>query len=148
MKHNLKARYYGRYVDDLILFHEDPDALNGWYEAIDGFLRERLKLALHPRKKWINRVEKGIDFTGFRILPGRTYLRNSSLSRCKQKIRAWERNGAPVDPEALQDLSASLNSYLGMLRQVNGYRARRGLCRRVENLWLVADEGCTKILPS
>lgn len=148
IKHGLRAHYYGRYVDDIILFHEKPDILNDWYTAIEDFLQDHLKLALHPKKKWINRVDRGLDFTGFRILPGRTYLRNSSLSRCKQKIRAWEREGALVDPETLQDISGSLNSYLGMLRQVNGYRARRSLCRRVENLWLVADMGCTKILPA
>ncbi len=57
----------------------------------------------------------------------------------------WEQKGAPVDNEALENLSASVTSYLGMLRQVNGYRARKSLCARVENLFINADEECTKI---
>lgn len=140
VKHRLRARYYGRYVDDIVLFHDDPGVLNSWYAQIDGFLQERLALRLHPRKKHLNRLEAGIDFIGFIIKPGRTYLRQTSLSRCKRKIAAWERSGSPVDPASLDQLSASVNSYLGMLRQVDGYRARKALCSRLESLFMKADE--------
>ena len=147
VKHRLRARYYGRYVDDMVLFHEDAGVLNDWYFQIDAFLEDRLGLRLHPSKKHLNRADTGIDFTGFIIKPGRVYLRQSSLRRCKRKITGWERTGAPIDPESLARLSASLNSYLGMLRQVNGYKARRAICGRVESLFIGADENCTRILP-
>ena len=88
VKHVLKARHYGRYVDDMILFHEDPGILNSWYVQMDNFLKARLGLRLHPNKKHLNRADSGIDFTGFIIKPGRTYLRQTSLSGCKSKIRA------------------------------------------------------------
>ena len=145
VKHGLKARYYGRYVDDLILFHENAGILNGWYEDIGRFLKDTLGMALHPRKKWLNRADSGVDFVGFVIKPGRTYLRQTSLSRCKQKIRAWKQQGESVDQKTLAALSDSLTSYLGMLRKVNGYNARRALCSRVENLFIRADSGYTKM---
>lgn len=148
VKHVLKARHYGRYVDDMVLFHEDPSILNSWYVQMDNFLKTRLGLRLHPNKKHLNRADSGIDFTGFIIKPGRTYLRQTSLSGCKRKIRAWERRGSPVDPETLEKVSQSLNSYLGMLRQVNGYKARKSLCCRVESLFLQADGECTKVRTS
>jgi RNA-directed DNA polymerase len=148
VKHSLKARYYGRYVDDMVLFHEDPGVLNAWYEQMDQFLKSTLGLHLHPRKKHLNRADIGIDFTGFIIKPGRVYLRQMSLSSCKRKIRAWERNGSPLDPETMAQFSQSLNSYLGMLRQVNGYSARKALCQRVESLFLQADGDCTKVIPA
>jgi retron-type reverse transcriptase len=147
VKHVLKARYYGRYVDDVVLLHEDPQVLNDWYVRMDEFIRSKLAIRFHPNKKHLNRIEKGIDFTGFIIKPERTYLRQTSLSKCHQKIRAWERKGSPVDTETLEDISGSLNSYLGMLRQVNGYNARQAICRRVESLFLQVDSGCTKIKP-
>jgi hypothetical protein len=147
VKHRLCARYYGRYVDDIVLLHDDPRVLNSWYDQIDGFLQERLALRLHPRKKHLNRLEAGVDFIGFIIKPGRTYLRQTSLARCKRKVAAWERSGFPVDPASLDRLSASVNSYLGMLRQVDGYRARKALCARLENLFMQADENCTKVRP-
>lgn len=145
VKHHLKSKYYGRYVDDMILLHEDADYLNDWRVQIDDFLQERLSLHLHPNKIWLNRADQGIDFVGFVIKPGRVYLRRSSLDRCRQKIRAWERKGAPVDPKSLLDVSASVTSYLGMLRNVDGYRARKKLCHSVESLFLRADEDYTKI---
>ncbi len=145
VKHVLKAEYYGRYVDDMVLMHEDPVVLNGWYERMDEFLKSKLAIRLHPNKKHLNLIDKGIDFTGFIIKPGRVYLRQTSLSKCRQKIRAWEREGSPVDAEALTDISQSLNSYLGMLRQVNGYNARKSICHRVASLFLQADDKCTKI---
>ncbi len=145
VKHKLKVRCYGRYVDDIILFHEDATLLNHWYDEIEIFLAEDLKMRLHPNKKWLNRADKGIDFVGFIIKPGRTYLRQTSLSRCKQKIRAWEQNGAMVDAHVLEKLSASVNSYLGMLRQVDGYRARKAICQNLENLFIRADEEYTKV---
>lgn len=144
-KHQLKVRYYGRYVDDMVLFDEDPVVLNVWYRQMEDFLKSHLALHLHPNKKRVNLADRGIDFTGFIIKPGRTYLRRSTVSMCKKKIRAWENNGSPVDQESLIRLSESMNSYLGMLRQVSGYRAREALCRRVESLFLQADENCTKI---
>lgn len=148
VKHGLKVHYYGRYVDDMVLFHKNPAVLNEWYAEIDNFLQSRLALRLHPNKKHLNRADTGIDFTGFIIKPGRIYLRQTSLSGCKQKIRAWESNGCLVDEDSLEGLSQSLNSYIGMLRQVNGYNARKKICQRVENLFLKADEDCTKILPT
>jgi RNA-directed DNA polymerase len=145
VKRVLKARYYGRYVDDMVLLHEDPDVLNLWYAQMDAFLRVRLALRLHPNKKHLNLADRGIDLTGFIVKPGRVYLRRASLSKCRQKIIAWERKGSPVDAQPLNVISQSPNSYLGMLRQVNGYNARKSICRRVESLFLRADVECTKI---
>lgn len=147
-KHFLKARHYGRYVDDFVLFDEDPAVLNTWHLLMDDFLKSRLGLHLHPHKKHLNRADSGIDFTGFIIKPGHTYLRQTSLAGCKRKITAWERRGSPVDPRALTALSQCLNSYLGMLRQVDGYHARKALCRRVESLFIHADAEYTKVTPA
>lgn len=105
VKHGLKAKYYGRYVDDMVLFHEDPAVLNSWYVRMDEFLKAQLCLHLHPNKKHLNHADSGIDFTGFIIKPGRNYLRQTSLSNCKRKIRAWERRGSPIDTGTLGKLS-------------------------------------------
>lgn len=148
-KHRLKARYYGRYVDDMIFLHDDPVVLNTWALQLDRFLQEKLSLHLHPNKTHINLVQNGFDFTGFIIKPGRTYLRQTSLSRCHQKIRAWERAGSPVDAATIQGLSDTVTSYLAMLRQVSGYKARRSLCSRVgNNLFLRSDADYTKMIPA
>lgn len=146
VKHILKAKYYGRYVDDMVLFHEDPKVLNDWYHQIDKFLKEKLLLHLHPNKKQLNHAHTGINFVGFIIKPHRTYLRQSTLSNCKNKINSWKRKGSPIDRESLKRLSDSVTSYLGMLRQVDGYKARKSLCTRINSLFIRADEEYTKII--
>lgn len=145
VKRTLKVKYYGRYVDDMILMHESPYMLRTWCAGIDRFLNEKLGLKLHPNKVHLNLVHHGINFTGFIIKPGRCYLRRSTVAGCKHKIRTWEKKGCPVDKESLQALGQSVNSYLGMLRHVDGYNARRAICDRLNTLFVHPDVNCTKI---
>jgi hypothetical protein len=51
IKHELKARYYVRYCDDIVLLSEDAAELSGWERAIAGFLDARLRLRLNDRRK-------------------------------------------------------------------------------------------------
>ena len=44
------------------------------------------------------------------------------------------------------DVPASVNSYLGMLRHVNGYKARRKVCQRLSWLGYESDFELTKLL--
>lgn len=145
-KHGLHAKYYGRYVDDIVMFDENAEVLNEHYAKMERFLFDRLGLQLHPNKKKLHPASQGIDFVGFIIKPNRTYLRNMSLSRCKQKIAAWEHQDCPLEPEALVKLGESVTSYLGMLRRVNGYRARKSLCKHFNNLFIYPDGEYTKLI--
>ena len=64
IKHGLKAKYYIRYVDDMILVHEDQHVLVTWRDSIEGFLRNRLLLEMHPVRRMIRPVSNGADFVG------------------------------------------------------------------------------------
>ena len=97
--------------------------------------------------------------TRVRVLVGTrkgAFILSSDARRSRWRVDGphfggWEiyhMKGSPVDPETLITLSQSLNSYLGMLRQVNGYNARKALCQRVESLFLQADDDCTKTKPN
>jgi RNA-directed DNA polymerase len=145
VKHVLKVKYYGRYVDDMILMHHDPHFLRQCEGKINCFLQTRLGLSLHPNKSILNRADKGIDFVGFMIKPGRTYLRKTSLVRCKQKIKSWKKQGRLSNKASMDHLCTSVNSYLGMLRQVNGYNARQNICQNFDDLFVHANEEYTKI---
>ena len=50
VKHQLKAKYYIRYVDDFVILHKDKRMLQIWEDRINEFLRESLKIELHPDK--------------------------------------------------------------------------------------------------
>ncbi len=53
VKHDLRVRYYRRYVDDFILVHEDKMHLKSLIPKIARFLYDELSLDLHPRKIYL-----------------------------------------------------------------------------------------------
>jgi retron-type reverse transcriptase len=50
VKHELKAKFYIRYVDDFIILHNSKRHLEDWKSKINEFLIEKLKIELHPCK--------------------------------------------------------------------------------------------------
>ena len=138
-KHHLKLRHYGRYVDDIVLLDESGQKLSNKLIQLDTFAHEHLRIAFHPKKTYVNKVKHGVNFVGYIILPHRRYLRRSIISNLMQKLE---------DPMFMvdADVPASVNSYLGMLRHVNGYTARRKICQRLSWLGYESDPELTKLL--
>ena len=66
VKHNLKAKYYLRYVDDFVILHQSKEQLEIWKDKINYFLNNNLRLELHQEKSKIISLSRGIDFVGFR----------------------------------------------------------------------------------
>ena len=66
VKHNLKAKYYIRYVDDFVILHNSKEQLIEWKIRINEFLNKELKLELHQDKSKVIPLSRGIDFVGFR----------------------------------------------------------------------------------
>jgi len=145
-KHELKAIHYGRYMDDIVVFGQDPVWLNDIYERMEAFVRERLGIRFHPNKKSVQPVHRGFRFTGFVVKPGRTHLRPGTLDRARAKIVAWEEAGRPIDKNSLSALSSSVTSYLAMLRRVSGFRERQSLCRFAASLFIYPDADFTKLI--
>jgi len=85
-KHKLKAKYYIRYVDDFVILHESKEQLEKWKNKIDKFLKEKLKIELHPSKSHVLRLNGGINFLGFRIFYYHKLLRKSNLKNFNRKF--------------------------------------------------------------
>lgn len=145
VKHHWICKYYCRYVDDFIILDKDPQKLNEIHKDLTRFLKERLALDLHQNKKSVNKIERGIDFVGFVAKPYRTILRQKTLKRIFKMIREQKKNPLWYTPEELQKFAASINSYLGILRNTNGYRLRQIICLQCINLFVSCDEKFTKL---
>jgi hypothetical protein len=76
IKHDLGNRYYGRYVDDFILVHEDIDVLKALIPVIKARLQAHLQLTLHPNKIYLQHYSKGVQFLGAVIKPRQIILLN------------------------------------------------------------------------
>ncbi|MEX2012688.1 MAG: reverse transcriptase/maturase family protein [Patescibacteria group bacterium] len=106
VKHRLKAKYYLRYADDFLLLANNPRELLGCFVEIQVFLREQLKLRIHPDKIALRKLSWGIDFVGYVARPYYNLPRRKTVRRIFKKA-------ARSTPE---ELAKSLPSYLGYLQ--------------------------------
>lgn len=89
VKHELRAKYYIRYVDDFVILHYSKSQLKIWKRQIEEFLKRKLKLELHPEKSRIIPLSRGVDFVGFRNFYYFRLLRKRNIKNMKNKIRKF-----------------------------------------------------------
>lgn len=65
IKEKLRIKYYVRYMDDMILVHNDKEYLKFCKEEIEKCANNHLKLNLNNKTE-ISNLKDGIDFLGFR----------------------------------------------------------------------------------
>jgi len=54
VKHRLGMKYYGRYVDDIVIAHEDKEYLKSIIPILREYLQNQLSLELHPDKVYLH----------------------------------------------------------------------------------------------
>ena len=109
VKHQLKARYYLRYVDDFIIFDSSREKLLSWGGAINTFLLENLKIELHPQKTKIISLSKGIDFVGFRNFYYYKLLRKRNVRNMKRKKLLFYKR--QISEEKMAEIFQGWNAY-------------------------------------
>lgn len=134
--HSLKPRFYGRYVDDLILIDPDHDKLASAISHIEFYLAEFLKLGAHPDKTHLTRADSGIDFVGGVIHPYHVTVRKATIRRANNAIRAKPRD----------ELLPTVNAYLGAARHFNSWKVRDSWCKAAEKRGLIPAPDRTKVM--
>lgn len=110
VKHTLKVQYYIRYADDFVIFSQDKDYLKTVLEHMKEFLETKLHLRVHPNKVFIKTLASGVDFLGWVHFPHHRVLRTATKRKMLRNVS--EKN---------------VESYKGMLRWGNGWRAQKRL---------------------
>jgi retron-type reverse transcriptase len=118
VKHKLKAKYYVRYADDFVFLSEDKKYLEKFIFEIENFLKDKLKLQLHPDKVFIKTLSSGVDFLGWVNFSGHRVLRNKTKKRMLGKIN--QNFNMPA-----------LNSYLGLLKHGNSHKIKEKIFNAV-----------------
>lgn len=123
IKHQMKIKYYGRYVDDMVFVHRDKNYLKELIPVVDQQLT-KIGLKLHPNKIYLQHFSKGVSFLGRFIKPYRTYTGTRAKVSFKNAIR--EVNTMLDDPEnidmtALREIQSKINSYVGQCKQANSH---------------------------
>ncbi|HNX10754.1 MAG TPA: RNA-directed DNA polymerase [bacterium] len=127
IKRTLKFKYYGRYVDDLIIIDGSKERLQIAMAKIAEYLSTNLNLKIHPRKIYLQPYAKGVNFLGGIIKPHRIYVRHrtkTSFYRSATKANNILKN-VDVERKALRKILSSFNSYLGVFGQYQTYNLRR-----------------------
>ncbi len=109
VKRRLRVEYYIRYVDDFVLLHNSEEKLEIWKGEIDKFLREKLKLELHPDKSKIISLSNGIDFVGFRNYYHFKLLRKRNIRKIISNIKRFEQN--KISKEQIIEIFQGWNAY-------------------------------------
>lgn len=111
-------KYYLRYADDMMILSDQKSELDEILPQIENFLREKLKLELHPRKIIIRPLHQGIDFVGYVVLPNHRLLRTATKRRMFRKL-SEKYNSSFKDKLSEESFDQSLQSYLGILSHAN-----------------------------
>ncbi len=122
VKHELKVKYYLRYADDFIFLSSNKELLESYIDLIRQFLKDRLKLELHPKKIIFRKLKWGIDFLGYVVLPYYLLPRTKTRRRVFQKLK--QKTLTP-------NFNQSLQSYLGYLTHANSYKLTQELKNKV-----------------
>ncbi len=130
IKHNLKAKYYIRYVDDFVILNNSKDILNLYQKEIEKYL-SNLQLELHPNKSKILPIYKGINLLGFRAFYYHTLIKKSNIKKFQRKLLnkiVLIKN----DDLTYGDLIESLQGWLGYAIWANTYKLRQDIIKIID----------------
>lgn len=114
IKHDLKIKHYVRYCDDFVIVHQDSLYLESIIPIIEEFLKSRLIIQLHEKKREIRKVSQGIDFLGYVLMPYYRLVRKTTKKRIFRKYKAGLDN-------------AQKQSYKGVLFHAKSYKINKKL---------------------
>lgn len=117
IKHNLKIKYYCRYLDDSIVIVKTKKEAKEALEKIRTFLKENLELELN-QKTQIFKSKQGVNFCGYKINEYRMKIRDKGKRKLKKKIKYLKyeiRNGNMTSKEAKKYLAG----HMGYIKYAN-----------------------------
>ncbi len=151
IKHDLKIKYYSRYVDDLIIFSVRKNDLSEILPKIKEFLEVELHLTLHPRKIHLQHVFKGFGFLGVFIKPWRSYVSPRAKSNFWITVEETNRKfkKESQEKEEKQKILSKINSHLGVLRHCDSYNLKKKILNQLRpEFWkdFETGEGFIKVV--
>ncbi len=130
VKKELKIKYYGRYVDDFVVVHQDKDYLRAIIPEISAYLQDKLQMQLHPKKIYLQHYTKGVQFLGAVIKPYRIYISSRTKGNFYKAVFKWNKfieNRNDMNREEKEEFVCTMNSYLGISKHYQTYNLRKHL---------------------
>ena len=135
MKQTLGCRYYGRYVDDIVVVQNDIEFLKKAVLKAGEFLQQRLGLTVHPNKTYLQPYQYGVSFLGEFFKPHRRYVAKRTRSSLSGYIYRWNKlvkaQEDVLRKSQIKDFLSGINSYLGGIKYIQSYKLRIKLVGKV-----------------
>ncbi len=128
IKQELKAKYYIRYVDDFVILHRNKKRLIFYKDKINNFLRENLKLELHPDKSKIACLANGISFLGYRIFFHYKLLKKRNIREFLKCIESFK-----IGIISKEKLLEVYKGWEGYAKWANTFKLRRKIVEQLKN---------------
>lgn len=109
-KHELKAKYYFRYMDDILVMVKTKKEAIKKLDLIRKFLHEKLKLELNSKTQ-IFKSSQGVNFCGYKINEYRLKIRDQGKRKLKDKVKKLKyeiRNNKMSTKEAYRFLAGHM----------------------------------------
>lgn len=116
IKQKLGAKYYVRYMDDMVILDGDKTNLHRMKDEIEEYLSKELGLELKDNWQVFPIDARPLDFMGFRFYRNKTTLRKSILMKAFRKARKVGAKDKPTLFEIRQ-----MMSYFGWLNVTDTY---------------------------
>lgn len=126
LKHQLKVKYYVRYVDDFIILSKNKETLHQLAEKIKTFLYDELYLTLHPKKMRILPSHLGIDFLGYLIFKDHIQLRSYNVKTFRKRLKRFKKLylSGKLNKEKIRQ---SITSWLAHAEHADTYNLRKAI---------------------
>ena len=124
-KHQLREKYYIRYMDDILVLGIDKQHLWQVKNEMERFLQEELNLQLN-RKTGINTISQGVDWVGYRVWPTHIRLRKTTAKRMKRRMRLLQKLYAQGEV-SIEEVNSTIQSYMGQLKHCDSFNLRAKL---------------------
>lgn len=139
VKDELKIEYYGRYVDDFIMVHQDKEFLKSVMKKCRVWLDTHLGMTLHPKKIYLQPYQRGVQFLGSYIKPKVLYIdkrtKTNFYALVKQINVEFMKNKDNV--EYYKKIRAKINSYLGTMQNFSSFKLRKKiLSTLIDSFWI------------
>lgn len=128
IKEELRVKYYIRYMDDMVLIHEDKEKLKEIWFRLESFIEHKLHLQFND-KTLMAGLAQGIDFIGFHFYvtdSGKIIkrLRKSTKKRLQRKFNKMKYDYYHGKTD-LEMINKQITSIQGHLKQGHTYQLQK-----------------------
>jgi retron-type reverse transcriptase len=124
-KHQLKCKYYFRYMDDVVILCENKEIAKQKLAEITEFLANHLRLTLNSKTRIFKSIQ-GVNFCGYQINEKRLKIRHTSKCRMKRKLKKYTRL-LKEGKMTLPDIQKSIAGWLGYVKHADSYQLRKSM---------------------